>query len=381
MQRVGIITIHRSNNYGACLQSFGLYKFLKNHKYGVEIIDLHRPVFPDYIPSKTYVPFRVKKTGLLRKILNQILKRKKKNLKKSSMSVQAQTKFDVFNDVIKMSHTFKGIDELYENPPSYDTYITGSDQLWNPTIGFCIEPYFLTFVNNGAKKISYATSVGINELEVNEKSLFASWLKSYNHISVREKSAQLLLKSFCDYPIEQVSDPSFLLDREEWRSMAVKPVIQKPYILLFTLSFSPELLEFAKKMKKGSGLELVYLCLGQPAVEEDFFCERNAGPNEWLGYIANAEMVFTDSFHGTVFSIIMQAKNFFTYVPSTQKRGTRITDLLTTYGIENHSFAEENLSDPYTKFASLKIDLHVLTDIFLKEQERSRDYLINAIEN
>lgn len=378
MKRIGVVTIHKSPNYGACLQSFGLYKFLNERGYDVEVVDLHRPTHADYIPSKKYLPLRQVRKGFLKKIKGLFFKKK---IKKEIISKEAKNKFDVFNAGIKLSKAYRSIDELYRNPPIYDIYISGSDQLWNPTIGFCIEPYFLTFAPPNAKKISYATSIGVNELRTEEKSLYRSWLQNYGRVSVRENSAKLLLETFCDFPIEQVADPSFLLNRGEWQSMAIAPNIKQKYILVFSLNYNALWIDFAKRMKAESRMEVVYLCLNQPGCSDGLKCEKDAGPNEWLGYIANAEMVFTDSFHGTVFSIILQAKNFFAYVPSTQKRGKRITDLLATYDVSNHCFMEENLQDPYKKFSDLCINPDLITEIYLKEQDRSRNYLIKSIDD
>lgn len=105
----------------------------------------------------------------------------------------ALTKFEVFNSVIRMSKPYKSVDAIYADPPVYDVYITGSDQLWNPTQRFCLEPFFLTFVPNNAVKISYASSIGISSLTNIEKNDFKKWLSSYNAISVREKQAQKML--------------------------------------------------------------------------------------------------------------------------------------------------------------------------------------------
>lgn len=297
------------------------------------------------------------------------------------MTAEAKKYFQEFNSRIKLSRPYTGIDALYMNPPSYDVYISGSDQLWNPTIGFCNEPYFLTFVKNNGKKISYATSIGIEHLFDNEKANYAKWLDSYSHISVRENSAKQLLESFIDNEVTQVADPSFLPDRNHWKSLSIAPTQDKPYILLFTLSYSEVLLQFAKRFKQETGKELVYLCLKQPEGQKDYIVEMNAGPREWLGYIAHADMVITDSFHGTVFSIIMGAKNFFTYVPSTQKRGKRMIDLLETFQLSSHIFTEGDLSKPIREYVDQELNHENISKIYLTEQNRSREYLSEAVNN
>lgn len=376
--KIGIITIHNSPNYGACMQSYGLYHYLLSTGLDCEVIDLHRPTHDDYVESKKFVVTRKnKKNNLLKRLLLSVFPKKRKRL----MTDDARTKFDEFNAGIRLSAPYCGIDALYKNPPIYDVYISGSDQLWNPTIGFCNEPYFLTFVKNNGKRISYATSLGINQLTDAEKNNYRKWLQTYSHISVRENSAKQLLSSFIDREVEQVADPSFLPDRDHWKSLSATSQIESPYILLFTLSFSEELLSLSKRLMQESGKNLIYICLNQPASDGTYTAETDAGPKEWLGYIANADLVITDSFHGTVFSIIMQANNFYTYVPSTQKRGKRITDLLETFKLSDHVFGENDLGKTYKDFAENSIDKSSVTDIYLSEQKRSRSYLINAINN
>ena len=245
MKKVGIITIHNSPNYGACLQSYALYRYIQQQGNDVEIIDLHRAfAYEDYIPSNKYVSSRSVKRSLLSKIkgnVKSLIGIKPKN--PSLYSPLAIKKFDEFNSIIKLSKPYRGIDELYANPPLYDLYISGSDQLWNPTQAYCLEPYFLTFVPNGqGKKISYATSVGITDLRDNEKKDFAKWLNLYDDISVREYQAQRLLQGLlANKKVNQVADPTFLLDPKDWKNMAVKPkqstAIDKSAIILLIFVF------------------------------------------------------------------------------------------------------------------------------------------------
>lgn len=378
MKKIGIITIHNSPNYGACLQSYALYHYIERQGNDVEIIDLHRPAaYEDYVPSKKYMCARPVKRGHLSKIkgfVKTVLGMKSKA--KSLYSPTAIQKFDAFNSVIKLSHAYRGIDELYANPPKYDLYISGSDQLWNPTQLYCLEPYFLTFVpKNIGKKISFATSIGITDLRENEKADFRKWLSSYDDVSVREFQAQELLQGLLpEKTIHQVADPTFLLEPDEWKSMSVKPQ-QEKYILMFTLQHRPEILEYCLKLSKQSGLPLIALGQVQPNVQDgSYTAVKDAGPKEFLGYIENAEMVITDSFHCTVFSLIMGTRNFYTYIAPDNHRGSRIIDLLGTYGLKDH-LLKTTLDVPYDDLASKALNLESISCIMSKERERSRNFL------
>lgn len=379
MKKIGIVTIHNSPNYGACLQSYALYRYIKDCGDDVEIIDLHRPcAYADYVPSKKFVPYRQNKRSLKSKIKKTVKTWFGLSQRTSSLySPAAKKKFDEFNAAIALSKPFRGIDELYENPPFFDLYISGSDQLWNPTQAYCLEPYFLTFVPEGqGQKISYATSIGVTELRENEKADFTDWLKQYDDISVREYQARDMLQTMLgEKPVHQVADPTFLLEPQVWKSLAQKPNVKGKYILLFTLQHRPAILDYCLKLSQQSGIPLVSLGQIQPeATGKSYVAVKNAGPKEFLGYIQYAEMVITDSFHCTVFSLIMGANNFYTYISPTNCRGSRITDLLNTYGLCGH-LLPISLDTDYRSLSANELDKDKITEVMSKERERSRRFL------
>lgn len=374
--KIGIITIHKSPNYGACLQCYALYKYISMYVTNVEIIDLHRPIeFDDYIPSIKYV--RSRKPIITWKMrIKRVLGLYKENFDANKYSISALKKFEDFNSEISLSKPYRSIDDLYANPPKYDLYITGSDQVWNPTQNYCLEPYFLTFVENGyGKKISYASSIGINDLTIKEKSLFKKWLNSYDAISVREKQGKKLLQSFIDRDIKQVPDPTFLLSTDFWREMAIRPKCTEKYILLFSLRFSPILLKYCIKLSKESNLKLIVLSQIQPDVKDgSYIAVKDAGPKDFIGYIKHAEMVITDSFHCTVFSIILGTSNFYTYISPYNKRGSRITDLLESFNLSDHLLSV-SLDEPYSKLIQRKIKHDYVDQTIIENNINARNYL------
>lgn len=375
--KIGIITIHKSPSYGACLQSFALWKYISSEGVDCEIIDLHRPTHIDFKKSDRFLPMRQEHLTFKVKVLTELFKLKDKLLAKVHLS-PLEKKYNQFNEEIKYSKVYKGVDELYANPPSYDLYVTGSDQVWNPQQAYCIEPYFLTFVNNGGKKISYAASIGLKDLLSEEKEKFAQWLESYDAIGVREKSAQELLTSFMNKPTTLVLDPTFLLDKESWQKEAVFPTVEKPYILLFSLFTPPNILNFAKRIAKESNKQLIVLAPNKKEVIEGGLLVNDAGPREFLGYFCQADMVITDSFHGTVFSMIMEAGNFFSYIAPNNRRGSRIVDLLSLFQLEDHLLSPE-LKETAIELQSHQIDLSILKERIKEERAKSISFLANYI--
>jgi polysaccharide pyruvyl transferase WcaK-like protein len=381
--KIGILTIHDSPNYGASLQCYALWEYLAEQGYDCEIIDLHRPgAHSDYVPSNKYHrcrPLYQRKSTKLKKYVKRLFGIKAKPI--HYYNDDAKKKFVEFNSLYKKSKPYTSIDAFYENPPQYDIYIAGSDQLWNPTQAYCIEPYFLTFVSGSEKKkISFSTSIGITELTDAEKKMFKAWLNDFTAISVREKQAKQLLESFVGREVNQISDPTFLLSPSSWHSIANTPTLKEPYILYFALHFDKTLLNYCQKLSEESGLRLYVLNQTQPdSIDNSYVAIKDAGPRDFLGYIENAEMVITDSFHGTVFSLIMGVKNFYTHISPKNKRGSRIEDLLETHALKNH-ILREDLSRTYSDLQKGIIERQQVISVINRERTRSIDYLKAVVE-
>lgn len=379
---IGIITVHNSPNYGASLQSYALWKYIDNlPDCHCEIIDLYRPYQKEYVKSNKYKAcrekqlssfsrFKIRLKSTVKRVLHYHVPKPRK-----FFSDRALRKFNEFNGMVSLSRPYYGPDELYANPPIYDLYVSGSDQLWNPEQPWCLEPYFLTFAPRGARKISFASSFGVTELKDGEKRNIANWLKEYNSISVREQSAKNLLSTM-GIKSTVVSDPTFLLGQEYWSSIAIKPK-QSDYILLFTLNVEPKIKEYAIRLAEESGKKLIVLSQ-YDTPSPSYTLVDDAGPRDFIGYIANAGLVITNSFHGTVFSILMGANNFFTYIDPSNTRGSRIIDLLSTYNLKDH-LLKTDLSQSYSDLQGLKIEKDKLEELVNKEVKGSRKFLNNSI--
>ena len=130
-----------------------------------------------------------------------------------------------------------------------------------------------------------------------------------------------------------------------------------------------------------SSQESIDACL--KAVHDEFgdvdILVNNAGPRQFINYIGNAEMVITYSFHGTVFSVIMEAKNFYAYIAPGNVKGSRITDLLKIFQIEDH-LLNPDLKQSWSELSDNKLDKTCLDKIYLREQKYSRDFLVNSLK-
>ena len=375
--KIGIITIHNSPSYGGSLQSYALYKYLYDLGHDVEIINLYRPTHEGY---KASLHHQYNRTNVIEKTKNTV--KALLGIKSRKHTNRFYNKnFEEFNSLVKLSRSFDGVDALYTNPPVYDVYITGSDQVWNPIQPYLIEPYFLTFVkDNNAIKVSYAASTGISRLLPNEEKMFKLWIEQYDSVSVREEELKTYLGTFVNKEITRVADPSFLLDRRIWNDNSANEAPTTPYILLFELTHNNELVAFCKRIAQQAGIPLIVLGQNEPECpDKSYILVNNAGPRQFINYIGNAEMVITDSFHSTVFSVIMEAKNFYAYIAPGNVKGSRITDLLQIFQIEDH-LLNPDLKQSWSELSDNKLDKTSLDKIYLREQKSSRDFLVNSLK-
>lgn len=353
-KKVLIVTVQKAPNFGACLQAFALWKYISDKGHNCKIIDLLRPYHDQFVYTKGFEPFckkertwlwnfRIEYVRPFRKKLRKFLKGKKacalsgKTIKKAI----CQEKFDEFNSRMDYTLTYKSIGDLYSNPPQADLYITGSDQLWNPTQPYSLEPYFLTFVKEG-KKISYATSIGVSKISNYTKRKFAFWLKSYDDISVREPEAVSLLQPLVNKQISQCCDPTFLLSRSQWHDLASNRQIDGDYIFLFTVGDGTSVYDYAESLHEKYNIP-VYTTKDdfRKFRKYNFKIKNDIGPQEWIAIIRDAKFVVTNSFHGCVFCLFMHTPF---RVGISNNRGSRITNLLKQVKKEQLLLSEDEVS-------------------------------------
>lgn len=358
MKKIGILTFHNAENYGAVLQAYALKTFIKKIKagYQVDIIDYKSPYIT--LTYKYIKPFSFFKTNGVRKLISYCLQfiylPKKISVKK------------VFNDFDK-----KFLISKCDNLDAYDTIIYGSDQIWS--LKLTNFDFIYLGENYNGKKISYAASDG-GDLLLDDKNL--KLLNSFYKISCREKSLTLRLqnklKGKC---LKTVCDPVFLLKKDEWLSFARKPKIGN-YVLIYkiaeSLKLEEEAVNFAKKHGK-KVLQITYIksikkifCFNQKFISA-------ITPNEFVGYFAYADFIFTTSFHGTAFSIILE-KDFYTL--SFKKRSERITDLLNELNLTNR-FVEQ--VPKFNNINEYKIDYSIVEDKRNKYINNSVSFLEGAL--
>lgn len=333
--KVGVITFHSAYNFGASLQTWALQKVLKNYGLETGVINYHPPVIDDL-----YDP--IKKTGIKRplKIVKLAITNRDSLKRYYHYKNFIQKNFDLIGD-------YKTYEELKNANLKLDAYITGSDQVWNSQhIGGFDPAYFLDFVSNGGLKISYAASIGRNYLLPKYKQDFKNSVSTFDYVSVREKSAKPVIAEITDRKVEVVLDPTLLLQKEEYEAIKVKPEIKEPYIFVYMMEDNREVVQFANKISRALGIPIIQRRQRKIFKNEIGTC-YTSDAGEFIGFIEQATMVITNSFHGTVFSTIYE-RPFISMLHS--DTGSRTIDLLKSLGLSSHIVYDPNKFNDMDQF-------------------------------
>mgnify|MGYP004535697027 FL=1 len=346
--KIGIITywITRSN-YGTVLQNYALQTFLRS--FGFETF-LIRTDIPLGCSRLDYYKSLLQKNGffsLIRYFKSRLFCKIARRISSENKNDDKRNFPDFVGKNLNPIKIFRSLSELESDCPMADIYISGSDQVWNTygenynTVSEQIKAYLLSFVPDSAKKISCAASFGKSSLAVEFESLFKKELSRFDFISCREKSGVEICKrlGFENAVLQQ--DPTMILSSDEYKKIASKSLVpKKPYILLYLLGndtdFSTRRLKQFAKLKN---LEVVYVPANE-AQKINFYKKTFPTVEEWLGLYENASAVVTNSFHGTVFSLIFNKP--FLSVHQTGKfedQNVRIDSLLEDFGLKNRIFS------------------------------------------
>lgn len=385
MKKIGIITIVKVNNYGAELQAFALQKKLELMGYHAEVIDYlyyKNWRFKDTKESQPFIPMSRKEKltyWIKYRFINFLIDRILPIL--NSAVRNRNNRFESFHKInTKFSKTFFSYQELYHAKLDYDIFMVGSDQVWNPAASSTIEPYFLTFAPKDAKKISYASSFGVSQIEDQLKEKYKTLLNNINTISVREDSGIKLVKQLTGKDATQVADPTLLLSKQEWTNyMKLYPNMPPRYILIYQLSDSDAIVNLACRISSERNIPIFRICKRAFNVRKDRGINNilDAGPSEFLSLFYNAEYIITNSFHGTAFSVNFN-KPFFTVVSSTKKNNARMQSLLELMNLKDR-LIYDNINIKTIDISTQKLDFQNSNIKLEKIQKDSITFLANSL--
>ena len=342
--KVALAINYDYHDYGGMLQAFATQRFLEKQGIDSDAInfdnvkgDISRRKWKYFLSNMMDISIVKEKSRLIEKKIRQ-----KTNARLKAQMAERDNAFDKFcTSHFKVSRPFDSWDDMAKaSQQEYDAVIVGSDQLWLPS-NVMADYYTLNWVPEKVKKIAYATSFGIGNIPQKYKEMYRQYLTRIDYLSARETSGQEIISELTDRSVPLVNDPALLLDANGWDEVIKdKPIINDKYIFCYFMGDNPEQREFVKRLAKEKGLKIVALLHLDQFIETDEhyadYTPWNISPADFVNLVKYAEYVCTDSFHGTVFSIIY-SRNFFTFKRFNKKASlstnTRITSLLTRIGL------------------------------------------------
>ena len=315
MKKIGLVSCYFKNNYGSQLQAYATQKILKEYGFDVETINVSKNKDFSNGKKKYYLSqvfnfnFIKTKFGMVKLLVD---KKINKELGKN-ISVR-NSKLKEFRRNYNLTAAYKNYLELKEASKLYDYIVVGSDQLWLP-VNVVADYYTLNWVDESVKTISYSTSFGVSNIPKKYENKYKIFLNKIDCISTREDAGQKIIKNLTDRNAQVVCDPTILFNKEEWMEIQKKePIYKDKYILCYFLGNSIEYRKFAERLKEKTGCKIVSInhCDEYVKYSDEFADEipYDIDPGDFLNLIRNAEFVCTDSFHGTVFSLINNRKFF-----------------------------------------------------------------------
>ena len=301
MKNVGILTWITYENYGTFLQCYALNKNIAKLDYNVETIQ--------YIPRRTpnsmiTLEFNSVIKYYFNRFIYHFFTKKPAPLLYEAMP-ERHKRFSLFKtNYINLTEEIFTSSQLFKLNDKYDYFVCGSDQIWSPLV--FDSHFFLDFVTNKNKKIAYAPSIGTNTINnAFIKQKIKELINDFDKVSIRENSGKQIIKELTGKDVPVVLDPTMLLDSTEWDELADNDYcVPEKYILCYFLGYNEKYWKQIKQLSEKTNIPIVVL----PVYNNDFlrseYVPKDVGPSQFITLVRNATFICTDSFHGSVFSIL-----------------------------------------------------------------------------
>ncbi len=387
IKKVGIVTLN-SENYGNVLQNYAVQEVIDQLGFSAETIknttrfgrflsndEKVNKLTPKYI--KTYIlnqlnyRYNIKNSG--KGILKTLLFCKKNKKELSTAKKMRKEAFANFTDsFIVWSKDLLDINKSFFNEQigrKYDFFVAGSDQVWNPTYPSTSSINFLQFAPK-EKRVCFSPSFGIYEIPEILKPDYSKWLGEIPFLSVREEKGKSIIKELTGRDAAVLCDPTMCITKEKWLDIAQKPNFDtdKPYILTYFLGDRTKTYDkYIEKIARDNNLAIINLF---DVLDLEHYA---ISPQELIYLINNAKLVCTDSFHGTVFSIIMHT-NFVTFSRNENGKSmhSRIDTLLSTFGLQERNYNNLSLENIF------KTDFSDVDSVLASKRKEAFDFLKKA---
>ncbi len=332
MKRIGVVSynIHGNfTNYGSALQSWALTQAINkvgNGDYASVLVDYCPDILANMDPLN---PFK------------DMWDQDEESRKMCELSLPAirenYKKFDRFYHEefmrTKGAYTSENFNEIINNE-CLDGFVCGSDTI------FCMDEFGFDdgfYANYGCmrrKSVSYAASFGDPSLTEENCKILNNRLQNFLSLGIRENMMVPYLKNHCNVPVQRVLDPTLLLTQEDYEKIATKDRLEEQkYLLYYSRRYSPKMEAYAEKLAKANGWKIVEISLRATNKDKGHRMFYEAGVEEFLSLVKNAEYVVTNSFHGMIFSV-QYRKPFVIF--TREQCNTKIDELLLLFGLKDH---------------------------------------------
>ena len=363
MKKIGILTWHYYHNYGSRLQAYALCRYMTIKGFNAHMINYRNPEIGVLSPVKqTLLNFLIELPPIIRNKINDHLN-------------YASFKFE--KRYLPQTKLLTDGTSLFKEANAFDTIICGSDQIWAPNVYNPI--YMLDFVPDRINKVSYAASIGLESIPDEMVENYKKYIGRINHISVREEKGKEILKSQCGIESKVVLDPTLLLPKEEWDKLKKKSTIKEKYIFCYFLKKDHQYKELVKEFAERN--EYAIYGVSDNANDSSWMQTldfRTVGPQEFIGLIESAQCIFTDSYHGTIFSMLYH-KQFLLFerfcCNETICQNSRIEQLKTYFGIDKCIVRADSINT----IEITQINYDEFESTLAKLREGSRNFLKQAL--
>lgn len=365
--KIAVITRHAVSNYGSLLQAIATQYAVEQLGHACEIIDYVRDDETYRNVEKTLLKGKPKWNSSFLKRWMYLLLRQPESIIAGRIFERERKKY------LHNSKRYSSYDQLAQDKPEADVYMTGSDQVWGRVSdGTFDEAYLLAFTDDTDRRVSYAASFGHTNMTDQLADYYKRWLTRYTVVTVRENSAIDLLKGL-GIPAEQVLDPTLLIEGNRWRQFAgEKPSMR--YVLVYQIHNNPQVDAYAKKVAQAKGIPLVRVSTSLHRLGWEGKAVWLPKLKDFVGYIAGTECLVTDSFHGTVFAINLNVP----FVEVLTENGTQSRNVSI---LEMTGLTDRILRDPADiRLPDAPIDYQYVNQILAQKRQESFEILEKMLQ-
>jgi len=377
MKKIGILTLYGHFNYGNRLQNYATQEVFKSLGFEVETIVNHASLRTDNIGHTIFKRiFNLRRNSVL-EIINKCTLKLWHIFHKNDIERRNVERIDIFrkfteDHIVETEYSISDEEIPEDLSERYDYFVSGSDQVWNPFCNCGSSIFFLTFAPI-CKRVAYSPSFGISEIPIIYHKNYKKWISEMKRISVREEAGAKIIKKLTGRDATVLIDPTLMLTKEKWLSVSRKyaKIPAGKYLLTYFLGEEKnEQRSRIKEIAKKNGLIIVKLADVRAG---DIF---QSGPAEFIDYIHSASLVCTDSFHGAVFSILMETPFIiFEREDNSQSMTSRIETLLRTFNLESRKS-----NRVITNEQSFTVDFSQVPSILEIERNKAMEYLKEAFD-